>query len=323
MATSFLLIYLALGQILDPGATGYTFLKLGVGVRPVAMGSAFTALSDDGNAIFWNPSGLGIVESYYVSGMAMNHLVYVGYYNLSSAILLGKFGNIGVGLSYLTGSDIEYSERGEEGAEFTNSDMLLNIGYGKAIGRKKVVSFGGAIKVVRSQLYRYSAYGVLGDFGFILRPFRYLYFGSVIKNLGTPRRFIELWEWPPVNFRQGFAFKFPFWDNQFTLSFDYSIYPDVAPTISIGGEIRIRAPELMAQLTEEKISGFAIMAGYQSGYQLGAWSGLSMGFSLELTVSKGLYLDIGALYLPYGYLGSSERISLGLNYVPPKEKAKK
>ncbi|GAI98447.1 unnamed protein product, partial [marine sediment metagenome] len=57
-------------QIFDPGATGYTFVKLGIGVRPVAMGNAFTALSDDANAVFWNPSRLGIVETYYVSGMA-------------------------------------------------------------------------------------------------------------------------------------------------------------------------------------------------------------------------------------------------------------
>ena len=218
MGILFLLSFTLFTQLFDPGATGYTFLKLGVGVRPVAMGNAFTALSDDGNAIFWNPSGLGVVNSYYVSGMAMSHLVYFGYYNLSSAIPLGKFGGIGIGFSYLTGTDIEYSEHGEQGNEFRNSDMLLNVGYGKAIGRKKIVSFGGAVKVVRSQLYRYSAYGVLADFGVILNPFKYIYFGTVIKNLGPPRRFIERWEWPPVNFRQGIAFKFPFWENQFTLS---------------------------------------------------------------------------------------------------------
>jgi hypothetical protein len=303
-------------QLVDPGATGYTFLKLGVGVRPVAMGNAFTALSDDGNAIFWNPAGLGVVTSYYVSGMAMNHLVYFGYYNLSSAIPIGKYGSIGVGLSYLTSSDIEYSERGEQGSEFKNYDMLLNVGYGKAIGRKKFVTLGGTVKVVRSQLYRYSTYGVLADFGVIVNPFKYFYFGTVIRNVGTPRRFIEKWEWPPVNFRQGFAFKFPFWENQFTLSIDYSIYPDIDPTISVGGEVRIRAPEFMEQLSGERISGFAIMAGYQTGYQLGTWSGLSLGFSLELLMTKGLYLDIGALLIKYGYLGSSERIALGLNYVP-------
>ncbi|MGB7055958.1 MAG: hypothetical protein WBE28_11630, partial [bacterium] len=100
------------GQIFDPGATGYTFVKLGVGVRPVAMGNAFTAISDDGNAVFWNPAGLGVVNSYYVAGMLMNHLTYFNYYNLTSAIPVGKSSTVGLGLSYLGASDIEYSERG-------------------------------------------------------------------------------------------------------------------------------------------------------------------------------------------------------------------
>jgi len=323
MPVLFVLPLVVFSQIFEPGATGYTFLKLGVGVRPVAMGNAFTALSDDGNAIFWNPSGLGIVKSYYVSGMAMSHLIYMNYYNLTSAIPLGNFGGVGIGVSYLAGTDIEYSEWGDQGNEFTNSDMLLNLGYGKSFGRKKIVAFGGVLKIVRSQLYTYSAYGVLADFGVILNPFRYFYFGTVIKNFGSPRRFIEKWEWPPVNFRQGFAFKFPFAQNQFALSLDYSIYPDVDPTFSVGGEIRIRAPEFMTQLTQKRISGFAVMAGYQTGYQLGTWSGFSLGFSLEMVITEGLYLDLGALLLSYGYLGSSERISLGLNYAPKTMEAKK
>ena len=310
-------------QIFDPGATGYTFLKLGIGVRPVAMGNAFTALSDDGNAIFWNPGGLGVVESYYVSGMAMNHLEYFNYYNLTSAVPVGKSGCLGFGLSYLAGTDIEYSERGEVGSEFRNSDMLLNIGYGRSVGRRKIISFGGAAKIVRSQLYTYSAYGVLADLGVMINPYKYLYFGTVLKNVGSPRRFIEKWEYPPLNFRQGVALKLPFWDNQFAVSFDYSIYPDVAPTFSVGGEIRIRAPGFMESLGQERISGFSIMGGYQSGYESGPWSGLSFGFSLELVIVVNLYFDIAALLLSYGYLGSSERIALGLNYVSKSKGSKK
>lgn len=310
-------------QIFDPGATGYTFLKLGIGVRPVAMGSAFTALSDDGNAIFWNPAGLGIVEGYYVSGMAMNHLEYFNYYNLTSAIPFGKKqAGLGVGISYLTATDIEYSERGEEIGEFRNSDMLLNIGYGKA-NKYKSFSFGVAVKVVRSQLYTYSSYGVLGDIGIIINPFKYVYLGTVLKNVGTPRRFIERWECPPLNFRQGLAVKVPLGQNQCAVSIDYSVYPDISPTYSIGGEVRIRSPQLIEALAQGKISGFTIMAGYQSGYESGGWSGFSLGFSIEVLIGEGLVVDIAGLLLSYGYLGTSERIALGLHYVPTRARAKK
>jgi len=317
-------------QIWEPGSTGYPFLKLGVGIRPVAMGNAFTAISDDGNAVFWNPSGLGQVRGFGLSGMYMNHLVYFNNYNLASAISLGKkAGGLGIGLSYLTATDVEYSEYGEAGNEFRNSDMLLNVGYGRNVDQKGALSAGACVKVVRSQLYNVSCLGALADFGVILAPIKYLRMGTVIKNLGTPRRFISLTEYPPVNFRQGFAFQYPFRENALTLAFDYSIYPDVKPTFSVGGEIRIREPKIIPVIakgllgTAAKVSGLSLMAGYQSGYQSQSWSGFSIGFTLEIMVAQALYLDIGGLFLSYGYLGSSERIGLELNYTPTPSAAKK
>ncbi len=314
-----LLCALLLNQLVDPGATGYTFLKLGVGVRPVAMGNAFTALSDDGNAVFWNPAGMGIVRSYYLTGMAMNHLHFINYYNLTSAIPVTRFGGLGIGLCYLGANDIEYSERGEVGGQFTNSDMLLNLGYGHDFGRKRTIAFGAAVKVIRSQLHRYSCLGAVADIGVILNPVKYIYLGTVLKNFGSPRRFIEYWEYPPVNFRQGIAFKIPFADNRFALAADYSWYPDVSPTASVGAEFRIRAPQFMESIGQDRISGFSLMAGYQTGYPTGTWSGFSFGFSIELVLVQDLYLDISALFLSYGYLGSSERIAVGINYAPTKE----
>ena len=60
-------------------------------------------------------------------------------------------------------------------------------------------------------------------------------------------------------------------------------------------------------------------AGYKSGYQyLGSWSGLSVGLGYEYQVVRGLYFGIDALYLSYGNLGGSERISASLRYEPVK-----
>ena len=40
------------------GTTGFNFVKIDLSARPAAMGSAFMAISDDINSIFWNPAGL-------------------------------------------------------------------------------------------------------------------------------------------------------------------------------------------------------------------------------------------------------------------------
>ena len=40
------------------GTTAAQFLKIGIGPRAIAMGSAFTATANDLTAIYWNPAGL-------------------------------------------------------------------------------------------------------------------------------------------------------------------------------------------------------------------------------------------------------------------------
>ena len=40
------------------GTTIANFLKIGVGPRAVAMGSAFSAVANDASAVYWNPAGI-------------------------------------------------------------------------------------------------------------------------------------------------------------------------------------------------------------------------------------------------------------------------
>jgi len=60
-----------------PGSTRGSFLKQGMGARPVGMGEAFTAVADDAVAVSWNPAGIGrihgltAVTMYDVMGQGM------------------------------------------------------------------------------------------------------------------------------------------------------------------------------------------------------------------------------------------------------------
>jgi len=45
-------------QVRKSGINSLAFLKVGVGARQVAIGSAATTLKGEPNMIFWNPAGI-------------------------------------------------------------------------------------------------------------------------------------------------------------------------------------------------------------------------------------------------------------------------
>ena len=47
----------------DAGTTGFSFFKVNYSARAAAMASAYTGLSNDANAVFFNPAGLVQVQN--------------------------------------------------------------------------------------------------------------------------------------------------------------------------------------------------------------------------------------------------------------------
>ncbi len=61
-AMAFALLAPGLARAADPGLTVLTFLKLGAGARPAALGDAYVAVVQDASASYWNPAGLLGIE---------------------------------------------------------------------------------------------------------------------------------------------------------------------------------------------------------------------------------------------------------------------
>lgn len=315
----------AFGFIWQPGVTGSTFLKLGMGVRPVAMGGAFTAVADDGNGLFWNPAGLGMAKGFAVNFMTMDLLEYTNYSGGGMVLpvrILGQSFSFGLGGSLFSASDVRRDETGTETGSFSLWD--LDVCAGLAFKPFDNLSVGGATKVIAGKIDNVSSGTAAVDAGIVYAPSRYVSIGSTLLNAGPPRRYLNRWEPLPTSLRAGIALNLPYQKNHLLLTSDLDLYPDSDPTLSVGGELYVRLGQGISKMLAEPFSALTLWAGYKSGYQyLGSWSGFSIGLGYEYQIMNGLYFGIDALYLSYGNLGGSERISASLRYEPVQRSARR
>jgi hypothetical protein len=289
-------------------------MRIGVGARPVGMGGAYTAVADDANALFWNPAGLALDAGLRADVTMMKLLQSVSYTSAGLVAPLGHGLAAGCAGGYLNTSDIRRDELGQEVGTFGLSDLA--IGPGIAWQPLPGLGVGVGAKYVASRIDSFQACAVSFDGGIIYQPVRYFTVGASLLHVGPPRKFIADWEYPPVNLRTGVAVKIPFDENHLIVTSDLSVYPDFAPALSVGAELYVRLHGSAGAGAASPGQGFFVRSGYQSGSQLGTWSGFSFGVGYEYELAANLFLGLDVVYLSYGLLGDSERASLGLHYSP-------
>jgi len=92
------------------GLTGAAFLKVGVGARSVAMGTAVTALTGDVNQMFYNPAGIALKNSTMQASFTYNKWIAdIGHSAAAVSYNLEGIGTIGVGFITFGVSGIEAS----------------------------------------------------------------------------------------------------------------------------------------------------------------------------------------------------------------------
>lgn len=167
------------------GKTIYNFLRVEQGARPVGMGGAFTAISDDINSIFYNPAGLVNIERIgYVFSYA-NWLVGSKFYSGAAGYKTG-FGTFG--LSFVHFGIEEFEEtlplQPEGTGRMVNAgDLALGLAYAREITDK--LSLGGHVRYVEENLDLDTRRTVAIDVATYYRTgFRDLTLGVALRNLG-------------------------------------------------------------------------------------------------------------------------------------------
>lgn len=161
------------------GTSGADFLEIGVGSRPLGMGEAFTAATDDINAIYYNPAGLGTLKYPELSLMHQELIldsrfenisfampVYHGFFGFSTSVFwVPPFDRI----------DIDGNTTGK--VYFYNTSFTT--AYGQSLGFMEI---GGSIKYIYQKIDTLSVHSAAIDFGILKRLYMYSPFDAPIRN---------------------------------------------------------------------------------------------------------------------------------------------
>ena len=297
-----------------PGTSAATFLTLGFGARPLALGESFVALADDVSALHYNPAGLAFspVDRFGPRPyeMLFSHALHIQDIKMTQAGFLRR--PLGMSVTHLTLGGIERrtSETAAPEGHFGASDLSLAVSYGR---KWEETGFGATGKLIRQQIGEYSATAYAVDLGALRRLERWpVSIGAGLVNLGTPVRFIERSAPLPLSWRVGAAYgmskSFPH-----ILSSQVDFPRDNAPVFRMGLEYAGFGP-------------FALRAGYRttSHTQKDAVLGRALGSSASgVAEFYGMFMGVGFrsrtgsldyTVLPYGELGSAHRFSFSLRF---------
>lgn len=270
------------GEAGGPGTTGANFLKIPVGARASAMGGAFTALADDATALYWNPAGLAQLSQAELSATYNSWFQEVsqGYLSFAFPALGGTFA---LGANYVNMGSLEGRDsQGELTGDFGASDIQANLGY--AFGKK--VMFGFSAGILQDRIKDSTETTFLGTGGILFKPGEKFSLGIAYQNLGQP-----LGESPlPATLRGGLALKL----GSLTLSFDM-VSPNDNDSYFCGG-------------IEWALGSLVVLrGGYTDGQDVGEGYTAGIGF-------RSSTLSVDYAYVPYGDLGDTHRVSLGMRW---------
>jgi Type IX secretion system protein PorV len=293
--TLLLLLFVNLGLSSDgnQGKTGLSFLKIGIDARAVGMGEAYTAVTTDASAVYWNPAGLLGAKR---SNVLFNHNEWI-------LDIRGEFAGLSIVRSRSAwGFHINSFNIGEiavreipssEPLAFTSAHYLASgLSYARRLHQR--LDLGLSLKYLFEKIDVNTASGYAFDAGMIYRPpLNGLKLGATIQNLGSMSDLRNDQTSLPVLFRLGAAYQLPL---KIT-GVDMNLASDL---------VKVSAENLHWHLGSEFLlwKQLALRAGWMQGYEARDFT-LGLGFN-----RSSLRLDYG--YLPSD-LGTAHRFTINFN----------
>jgi opacity protein-like surface antigen len=312
------------------GSSAGQFLKIGVGARAEAMGSAFAAVANDASAVYWNPAGSALLTN---NSATFSHTYWLAetYHDYAAIVIKLPDGN-SLALSYtsLSMDDMkvtnEYYQDGT-GEYFSASDIAMGITY--AFNLTSDFSMGFTAKYISQNIWHMNASAFALDVGlYYSSPVKGLKLGMSVTNVGSKMKYegednfiyysfdhnlegnsdkifseIKMDSWDlPLTFRVGLAYELLNTEhNNILISCD-AVHPnDYNEYVNVGFEYSFNKT-------------FFLRAGYKSIFKIDSEEGLTAGVGLLYHITDFIPMNVDYSYSDFGRLTEIHRISLQIGF---------
>jgi hypothetical protein len=194
------------------GTAGDQFLLEPIGARGIAMGGAYTAVTDDATSLYWNPAGLSRVSDMSGSLMYTPYLAGINYQAAEVAKRVSDTDVVALGFrSQSYGSISQTDINGNSLGSFSPQDYVAEIGWGASIpdlsDNNIATSMGVSGRWIHSTIVQ-SANSYGGDFGVQTRIYHgdsYYDMGITAQNIGQGPKFDAVQTVQPFQLKVGGA----------------------------------------------------------------------------------------------------------------------
>ncbi len=311
------------------GTTAAAFLEIGAGARAQAMGGAYTAITQDATAMYWNTAGIGRLPGFEITFSHINWILDTKYDYFGIVKPINDIFSVGANItSFGVGEQPVRTVQleGGTGEFYTAQDVAIGVSF--ALNLTDRFSFGINAKYINQRIWHSSATGFAIDVGGLyLTQLKGLQLGFSISNFGTdmkmsgrdllnvvdPDIINEGVTNIPVDYKTG-SFVLPL---LFRFGVSYKLILS-----SISSEMTFAVDLLKPNNDKESVNlgmeylifkTIALRAGYRSLFLNGNTGGLSLGFGLSLTPLRSKFeVTVDYAYVDLGLLNSVH--NFGLNF---------
>ena len=291
----------------DLGTTGFAFLNTKYSARASAMANAFTGISNDASAVFFNPGGLvqskgkDLASTYisYFEGIQGGSVVYTMSRNEKRSVAF--FGQFLAASEPRTIADNAGNYLGTDG-EFGYSDIIVGITDSRVV--TDLLNIGVSVKYILESIDGNNASAVVADIGVLNQTANEnLKMGVTVKNVGkqityfTDSKYVENL---PITVAVGFGYH-P--DEKLFTDFEVNKPIKGDFTVKAGAEYKVH------ELVKLRAGYNADAKDWKTGGDSETFAGFSFGFGVQWTK-----YTVDYAINSYGDLGYVNQISLTLNF---------